>query len=156
MEHYYRRQAETGVSTGDSFAGRRYRSQSRFMGRGIFSSILPLVTRALPFLGRSLLNTAVNVAEEFKANNEADVKDVLKRSAAKSVDEGLDKVKMVAKKLIVGSGRPRGRPRKKSVTGEGNKKKKKHPAKKSVKGAGKRRSKKPGPKKRYDYTPHLF
>jgi hypothetical protein len=128
------------------------------MGRGIFSSILPLISRALPFLGRTLLNTAVNVAEEYKQNNEADVKDVLRKSAAKSVDEGLDKMKTIARKQIMGGGRKRkAAARSRPVVGHGRKKARKS-KKKTVKGVtgGRKGKRAKGRKHIASTSPYLF
>lgn len=155
MDQYYLKQAESGISDGGSAPSFQHR---RHLGRGFFSSALGLVSRALPFLGRSLLNTAVNISEEFRESGEnpTSVKDAIKKSAVKAIDEGLESVKMKAKKSIMGAGRRRrrGRPKKSVIIGgskqktslSGGRRKRKAKKRKSVKGR----------KRNTKFTPYLF
>lgn len=108
MEAYYLSQAENGISDGGGGSGSSGgRGANRHLGRGFFTSALGLVSRALPFLGRSLLNTAVNVADQLKStgDNGASVKEALKKSAVEVLNNSLDSVKMKASKSIMGAGR---------------------------------------------------
>lgn len=143
MDSYYLKQAETGLADDLTKGSLQHH---RHLGRGFFSSALGIVTRALPFLGRTLLNTALNVSEEFKnkGENTESVKDALKKSAVAALDEGLENVKMTAKRKILGGGKRRGtksrrrrkvgRPRKRNVlVGGGGKKSQ------SKKGSGRRK-----------------
>lgn len=130
MDDYYRLQAENGISEGHSSGSAIGHGSNRHLGRGFFTSALGLVSRALPFLGRSLLNTAVNVAEEMKSSgeNETSVKEALKKSAIAALDTGLDTVKMKAKRTIMGAGRKRRRRHTvhpKSIIGSGSSSKRK-------------------------------
>lgn len=112
MDTYYMKQAENGMSEGFSSGSPVGHGSNRHVGRGFFTSALGLVTRALPFLGRSLLNTAVNVVEGMKNNgeNSTSVKEALKKSAVDALDSGLETVKMKAKRTIMGAGRRRKKP----------------------------------------------
>lgn len=145
MEEYYLKQAQSGIGTGAASGAGEYEGTSRHLGRGFFSSAVGLFQRALPFLGRSLLNSAVNISEELASKGEdaMSVKDALKKSSVAAISDGLDTLKMAARKKIMGGRRrKRGRPK-----GGGKRRVSGGRRKSSVKGRRRRHSK---------YSPHLF
>lgn len=158
MEDYYVKQESSGLADGTASGIPNAFGANRHLGRGFFTSALGLMSRALPFLGRSLLNTAVNVADEFRSNGESEtsVKDALKKSAIAAIDQGVDKVKMVARRKIMGAGRARSghacksggsKATSKKIGGKRSRRRRRKTT--SVKGQGRK-------SKRARFTPHLW
>lgn len=124
MDDYYKNQAGTGIG---GFAGQRYQKGDGFFGRLISGSVLPIIRKVLPYLGKTALNTGVNILSDVASG------DSVRSSAKRRLQETGRKVgeKAMAKvKEITGSGK-RKRTSKRTV--------KKKPARKP---ASKRASKK--------------
>lgn len=103
MDEYYANQAGSGLG---GFAGVRYQMGDGFFGRMMSGTVLPIIKRVLPYLGRTALSTAkdivsdVSQGEKFKES----FRKRLKNSANKVGEDAMTKVKQ-----LTGSGRRRKR-----------------------------------------------
>ena len=87
MEAYYINQAKGGITNEPSGFNRRKYNTNRFLGRGFFTnSVKPLVEKALPFVGRTLVNTAQCFVNEVK--KESGLFDVKGGGCVQEVDMG--------------------------------------------------------------------
>lgn len=142
MDEYYINQAGSGIG---GFAGTRYQKGDGFFGRLISGSILPIIKKVLPFLGKTALNSGIDVINDLSKGDsfKESAKRRMKEAGESIVNKSVEKVKQ-----LTGSGMAR---RKKKST---KKKKakgvtKRKPALK-LKSRGRKRSltSKPGRKKR--------
>lgn len=113
-------QAGSGIA---GFQGVRYQHGSGFMGRMISGTIMPVLKKILPFLGKTALNTGSNILQDFE-NGEK-----ISDSAKKRLKETKELIKMKAADKF------------KQLTGGARRRRKK-----STK--NKRRTRKPNPRKR--------
>ena len=84
------------------YAGSRYQKGNGFFGRFISGSMLPLIKKVLPFLGKSALNTGIDVLNDWSQGEK------LKDSLSKRVKDTAEKINETAKakvKEITGSGK---------------------------------------------------
>ena len=99
MDDYYKNQAGSGIG---GFAGQRYQKGDGFFGRLISGSVLPIIRKVLPFLGKTALNTGVNILSDV-ANGEQ-IKSSAKRRLRES-GEAIGNKAMAKVKEITGTGR---------------------------------------------------
>lgn len=67
MEAYYTNQSKGGIVAEPTGFNRRKYNTNRYMGRGFFTnSVKPLIEKALPFVGRTLINTAQCFVDEVR------------------------------------------------------------------------------------------
>lgn len=105
MDEYYINQAGSGIG---GFSGTRYQKGDGFFGRLVSGTILPLVKKVLPYLGRTALNAGLDIAsdvadgEKFKSS----FKKRMKSSAEKVGADAMAKIQEVT-----GSGKRRRRRR---------------------------------------------
>lgn len=116
MDDYYLNQAGSGMG---SFSGVRYQRGDGFFGRFISGTVLPIIKKVLPFLGKTALESGVGVMNDWSKGEE------LGKSLKRHFSEGANKVADAAEekvKQLTGSGK---RKRGKSVTVKRKIKKKK-------------------------------
>ena len=101
MDEYYRNQAGSGIG---GFAGQRYQKGDGFFGRLVSGSILPIIRKVLPFLGKTALSTGVNILSDVSTGEKftSSAKRRLKESGKKIESRAMAKVKE-----ITGSGKKR-------------------------------------------------
>ena len=142
MDEYYARQAGSGLG---GFAGVRYQKGDGFFGRMMSGTVLPIIKRVLPYLGKTVLNTAsdifgdVSQGEKFKESFKRRFKD----TAGQVGEDALSKMKQ-----LTGAGRRRRRRKKCSPPKRKAKiPKKKRPTKKK----GRKRKARTTKKKAFDF-----
>lgn len=99
MENYYYNQAGSGVG---GFSGLRYQKGDGFFGRLISGTVLPLLKKALPFLGRTAMETGVNIAKDVSEGKK--FKDSFKERAKASGKKISEAALAKAEKMMSGSG----------------------------------------------------
>lgn len=99
MDSYYINQAGSGLG---GFSGHRYQKGDGFFGRLIAGTVLPLIKKALPFLGKAALNTGVDIVRDVAEGQQ--FKESLKRRIRKTGDNIADKAISKVKE-ITGGGR---------------------------------------------------
>lgn len=103
MDSYYVTQAGSGLG---GFAGHRYQKGDGFFGRLIAGTVLPMIKKALPFLGKAALNTGVDIVRDVAEGQK--FKESFKRRVRKAGDHISDSAIMKVKE-ITGGGRGRKR-----------------------------------------------
>lgn len=101
MDNYYVNQAGSGLG---GFSGHRYQKGDGFFGRLIAGTVLPLIKKALPFLGKAALNTGVDIVRDVAEGQK--FKESLKKRVRKTGEDITDKAIMKVKRLT-GGGRGR-------------------------------------------------
>ena len=101
MDEYYKNQAGSGIG---GFAGQRYQKGDGFFGRLVSGSILPIIRKVLPYLGKTALTTGVNILSDVSHGED------FKSSAKRRLNETgrvIGERTMAKVKEITGSGRKR-------------------------------------------------
>ena len=62
MDDYYMSQAGSGMS---AFSGVRYQKGDGFFGRLISGTVMPMIKKVLPFLGKTAMSSGVNVLNDW-------------------------------------------------------------------------------------------
>ena len=101
MDEYYRHQAGSGIG---GFQGVRYQKGSGFFGRFVTGSVLPILKKVLPYLGKTALNTGENVLSDL-ANGEEATSSIVRRLKESRNRVGKDAEEKL--KLLTGEGRKR-------------------------------------------------
>ena len=109
MDEYYKNQAGSGIG---GFAGQRYQKGDGFFGRLVSGSIIPIIRKVLPYLGKTALNTGVNILSDV--SNGENFKSSAKRRLSET-GRVIGERTMAKVKEITGSGRRRKRRTKQSV-----------------------------------------
>lgn len=136
MDDYYVNQAGSGLG---GFAGHRYQKGDGFFGRLIAGTVLPLIKKALPFLGKAALNTGVDIARDVAQGQ--NFKDSMKRRVRKTGEHITDKAIMKVKALTGGGRGKKSKARKNAKTYKSSQKSKPKKQKASKKGKGRKRKK---------------
>jgi hypothetical protein len=105
MDDYYAEQAGSGMG---GFAGVRYQKGDGFFGRLVSGTILPIVKKVLPYLGKRALNTGFNILGDVAEGEK------LKSSVKRRLRETGERVgadAMAKVRDITGSGKKRKRKR---------------------------------------------
>ena len=124
-------QAGSGIA---GFQGSRYQKGHGFFGRMISGTVMPILKKVLPYLGKTALNTGADIisdlqtGETFKSSAKRRLKETGKRVGAKT----MSKIKE-----ITGEGKKRRKRRRVKVAAR-----KKRPALKAAKKSQKRRRRK--------------
>src|SRR5947199_7561361 len=108
MEEYYLNQAGSGLG---GFAGIRYQKGDGFFGRFVSGTILPIIKKVLPYLGKTALNTGMDILGDVAEGGK------FKESAKRRLRETGKKVgeaAMAKVKEFTGTGRRRRRRAKKT------------------------------------------
>lgn len=144
MDDYYKNQAGSGIG---GFHGVRYQKGSGFFGRFITGSVLPVLKKVLPYLGKTAINTGQNVLADMAngENAKTSIRRRLKESSNKVGRDAEEKLRMltgngVAVKRVKGR-RNKRRPKRLMKTKTKNPKRKTTTTKvkRSQKGRSKRR-----------------
>lgn len=103
MDDYYRNQAGSGLG---GFSGQRYQKGDGFFGRMLSGTVLPILKKVLPYLGRNLLSTAGDIASDVTQGQKLkdSVKSRFRATASKIGGDAMAKVKQMS-----GTGRRRRR-----------------------------------------------
>lgn len=112
-------QAGSGLA---GFQGVRYQKGNGFMGRLVTGTVMPILKKVLPFLGKTVLNAGSNIIQDFENGGN------LKESASKRFNETktLLKSKSLQKlKELTGGGRKKTRTNKRKNIKKRKPKKKK-------------------------------
>lgn len=134
MDDYYINQAGSGLG---GFAGQRYQKGDGFFGRLISGTVLPIIKKVLPYLGKTAFNTGIDILGDVSQGQK------FKESAKRRLRETGDRVteKAMSKvREITGSGRKRGRKRKAPSKRAPIKQRKIKSRKKSTKSSKKKRA----------------
>ena len=110
MEEYYYNQAGSGIG---GFSGLRYQKGNGFFGRLISGTVLPLLKKVLPFLGRTAMETGIGIAKDVSEGKK--FKDSFKERAKESGKKISEAALAKAEKMMSGSG-IRKRRRQRSLT----------------------------------------
>lgn len=124
MDNYYLAQAGSGLG---GFSGHRYQKGDGFFGRLIAGTVLPLIKKALPFLGKAALNTGVDIVRDVAEGQK--FKESLKKRVRKAGDHISERAMKKVKEITGGS---RGVKGKKQITKTKEKKAASKSTKKSV------------------------
>lgn len=119
------------------FAGQRYQKGDGFFGRLISGTVLPIIKKVLPYLGKTAFNTGIDILGDVSQGQK------FKESAKRRLRETGDRVteKAMSKvREITGSGRKRGRKRKAPSKRAPIKQRKTKSRKKSTKSSKKKRA----------------
>lgn len=94
MNSYYTNQAGSGLG---GFAGHRYQRGDGFFGRLISGTVLPLIRKALPFLGKTALNTGVDIVRDLSEGQKfkQSFKRRMKEGGEQLTDKAIGKVKLL-------------------------------------------------------------
>lgn len=94
MNEYYIAQAGSGYNI-KTFAGDRYQKGNGFFGRFFSSTIMPLLKKVLPYLGKQALDTGIDIASQMKGGTKFKqaAKSGLKRRASQVAEDALIEVK---------------------------------------------------------------
>lgn len=92
MDSYYAQQSGTGVG---GFSGIRYQKGDGFFGRLISGTVLPLIKKMLPYLGKTALNTGIDIVRDVSQGEKigSSVKRRLRDTAEHLSDKAMAKVK---------------------------------------------------------------
>src|SRR5437879_3702031 len=103
MEDYYINQAGSGIG---GFSGARYQKGDGFFGRLISGSVLPIIRKVLPYLGKTALNTGLDVLSDVSQGEKfgASAKKRMREAGDRLIDKSMEKVKQ-----LTGSGKKRRR-----------------------------------------------
>lgn len=88
MNDYYVNQAGTGLG---GFSGIRYQKGDGFFGRFVSGTVLPIIKKVLPYLGKTALNTGVDIlddvakGEKFKESAKRRLRETGERVGAKAM-----------------------------------------------------------------------
>lgn len=99
MESYYYNQAGSGIG---GFSGLRYQKGNGFFGRLISGTVLPLLKKVLPFLGKTAMETGVNIAKDVSEGKR--FKESFKERAKASGKKISDAALLKAEQMMSGSG----------------------------------------------------
>ena len=91
MDDYYMEQAGSGIG---AYAGVRYQKGDGFFGRLISGSVLPIIKKVMPFLGKTALSSGLDVMNDW--SDGAKLSDSLKKRGS----EALNKIKTSAMKKM--------------------------------------------------------
>ena len=99
MDEYYHNQAGSGIG---GFSGLRYQKGNGFFGRLISGTVLPLLRKVLPYLGRTAMETGMDIAKDLSEGKKfkESFKERAKASGKKISEAALAK----AEKMMSGSG----------------------------------------------------
>lgn len=144
MDDYYINQAGSGIG---GFQGVRYQKGNGFFGRIVSGTVMPILKKVLPFLGKTALNAGSEILSDIEKGED------IKTSAERRLIESKKKIGRAAMnkvKLLTGEGKKRRKYRRKKQkptarcnkrkTKSVKKKKRSHKARKG-KGRKRRRSK---------------
>ena len=138
MDEYYLQQAGSGMG---AFAGMRYQKGNGFFGRLISGTVLPMIKKVLPFLGKTAMSSGIDVMNDWSQGDNFgnSFKKRMKETGEKITDTAMTKVKE-----LTGSGkRKRGKRSKKLPLIKQQRKGKRRVTKKSkTKAKSKRRTRK--------------
>lgn len=92
MDEYYVNQAGSGLG---GFAGQRYQKGDGFFGRMISGTVLPMLKKVLPYLGKNLVSTAGDVMTDISQGQKLkdSVKSRLKETGSRIGTDAMAKVK---------------------------------------------------------------
>lgn len=92
MNEYYTEQAGSGIAT---FTGQRYQKGHGMLGRFFTGSVMPLLKKVLPFLGKQALSLGADFANEWKTSGNLGnaAKKSLKRGGLSLAEEAMSKFK---------------------------------------------------------------
>lgn len=95
MNEYYTNQAGSGIAT---FTGQRYQKGHGMLGRFFSGSVMPLLKKVLPFLGKQALSVGADFANEFNkgGNFKNAASKSLKRGGIAMAEQALSKFKDLA------------------------------------------------------------
>lgn len=112
MDDYYKEQAGSGIG---GFAGLRYQKGHGFFGRMISGTMLPILKKVLPYLGKTALATGTEILGDIEKgeNFKSSAKRRLKETGQAIGQKAMSKVKQ--------------------ITGEGRRKRRRRATKKSRK-----------------------
>lgn len=141
MNNYYMQQSGSGIG---GFAGIRYQKGHGFFGRLVSGTILPILKKMLPFLGKTALSTGMDVVRDVSQGEKigSSVKRRLRETAESLSDKAMAKVRE-----MTGSGAKRRRRRKRVTANRVIKQKTKRTTTKR-KRASKRKGKRSSTKRR--------
>lgn len=137
MDEYYINQAGTGIG---GFQGVRYQKGNGFFGRVVSGTVMPILKKVLPFLGKTALSAGSDLLSDIENGSD------FKSSVKKRFSEGKKKIGRAAMekvKLLTGEGKKRRFRRKKSKPAVATNKRRKKTTKK-----GKRKPRKTKAQKR--------
>lgn len=106
MEEYYYNQAGSGIG---GFSGLRYQKGNGFFGRLISGTVLPLLKKVLPFLGRTAMETGIGIAKDVSEGKK--FKESFKSRAKESGKRISEAALAKAEKMVSGGGLRRRRRR---------------------------------------------
>lgn len=104
MDEYYLQQAGSGLG---SFSGVRYQRGDGFFGRLISGTILPLVKKVLPFLGKTALDAGVGAMNDWSKGEK--LSESLKNHFAQGTGKVTDALEAKVKKFTGSGNRKRGK-----------------------------------------------
>lgn len=95
MNEYYTNQAGSGIAT---FTGQRYQKGHGMLGRFFTGSVMPLLKKVLPFLGKQALSVGADFANEWNkgGNFKKAASKSLKRGGLSMAEQALSKFKDLA------------------------------------------------------------
>lgn len=103
MDDYYINQAGSGLG---GFAGQRYQKGDGFFGRLISGTVMPIIRKVLPYLGKTAINTGIDILGDVSQGEK--FKDSVKRRF-RETGERVGEKAMSKVREITGSGRKRRR-----------------------------------------------
>ena len=99
MDEYYVQQAGSGIG---GFAGVRYQKGDGFFGRMLSGTVLPIIKKVLPYIGRTLMGTAGDIVYDVSQGEK--VRDSFSRRM-KETGRRIEEDAMAKVRKMTGSGR---------------------------------------------------
>lgn len=94
MDDYYVKQAGSGIG---GFSGSRYQKGDGFFGRFVSGSILPLLKKVLPYLGKTALSAGADILGDVSKGQKLgdSFKNRLNETGQKITDKSMSKVRQL-------------------------------------------------------------